>query len=127
MEAFDEEDSIILRLSPPRTLIGTVIEMGEKKGAIGSDLFIHPAPLKTGYRIELTESSAMEVTPVVENPDVDADPSEAYLDRTLLEQQLYGGYYFFPDWGFFRIAVNVGGLPADYFSHRRKLSFLPKT
>jgi superfamily II DNA or RNA helicase len=121
VEAVDEDDSIILRLSPPRTLIGAVIEMGEKKGVIGDDLFIHPTPLNTGYRIELTESSALEVIPVVENPDVDADPSEAYLDRTLLEQQLFGGYYFFPEWGFFKIAVNVGGLPAEYFSPQKKI------
>lgn len=126
VEALDEEESVILRLTPPRTLIGTLIEMGEKKGAIGDDLLIQPLPLKAGYRIELTESSALEVTPVIENPDPDAAPSDAYLDRTLLDHQLFGGYYFFPDWGFLKIAANVGGLPADYFSPQKKIRVPPE-
>ena len=120
VEAFDEHDSIILRFTPPRSLIGTVIEIAEKKDVIGDDLLIYPKPLQTGYRVELTESSSLGITPVVENPDADADPSEAYLERTVLEHQLFGSYYFFPDWGFFKIAVNPGGLPAEYFSPQKR-------
>lgn len=123
VEALDQDEDVILRLAPPRPLIGAVIEMGEKTGAINLDLFIHPQPLKTGFRIELTESSSLCVTPVVENPDPEAET--AYLDRTELESQLYGSYYFFPDWGFFRIAAGPSGLPADYFSPQKKVIVPP--
>lgn len=121
VEGLDETESIILRLVPPRNLIGAVMEMGEKKSAIGSDLPIHPKPLKTGYRIDRLESSSLCITPVIENPDPDADPNEAYLDRTKLEQQLFGTYYFFPEWGFFRIEGHASGLPAEYFSPQKKV------
>ncbi len=120
VEAFNEEDTVILRLIPPRNLIGSVMEVAHKKGEIGTDLLIHPHMLKTGYRIEMTESSALHVTPVVENPDPDAEPGQKYLDRTELEQQLFGPYYFFPDWGFFQIAVNPTNLPAEYFSAQKR-------
>jgi superfamily II DNA or RNA helicase len=121
VEAADEEESVVMRLVPPHNQIGALIEMGEKNDVIGGDLLIHPTPLKTGYRIERTVSSALSITPVVENPDPDADEEESYLDRTELEQQLFTPYYFFPDWGFLKIAVNVGGLPAEYFSPQRKI------
>lgn len=120
IEGLDEQENVILRLVPPRPQIGTVIDLADRAGVIGSDLFIHPKPLKTGYRIDLAESSALVITPVVENPDPDADFDQAYLDRTLLEKQLFGSYYFFPEWGFFKIAVNTGGLPAEYFSAQKK-------
>lgn len=126
VEAVDEDESVILRLVPPRHLIGAVIEMADKKGIIGRDLFIHTHPLGTGYRIEMTESSALHITPVVENPDSEAEPSDAYIDRTKIEQQLFGSYYYFPDWGFFRIAVNVGNLPAEYFSSQKKTIIPPE-
>ena len=121
VEALDEEETVILRLVPPRNLVGAVIEMGEKKRAIGSDLLIHPKPLNTGYRIDRTASSSLCITPVVENPDPDADVKDVYLDRTELEQHFFGAYYFFPDWGFFRIAANASGLPAEYFSPQKKI------
>ncbi|MFH1114518.1 MAG: DEAD/DEAH box helicase [Pseudomonadota bacterium] len=121
LEALDEEESVILRLVPPRSHIGSIIETGEKKGAIGRDLLIHSRQLETGFTVELDESSSLCITPVVENPDPDADSSRAFLDRTRLEQQLFGSYYLFPDHGFFRIAVNSGGLPAEYFSPQKKI------
>ncbi|MBM3302272.1 MAG: DEAD/DEAH box helicase, partial [Deltaproteobacteria bacterium] len=120
IEGLDEDGDVILRLIPPRPHIGSLIEMGEKRGSIGNTLFIHPRPLETGYRIELMPETSLCITPVVENPDPDADPSETYLDRTEMEQNLYGKYYFFPDLGFFGIVVNVGGLPAEYFSAQKK-------
>ncbi len=126
IEALDEEETVILRLVPPKTLIGTLIEMGRNKDVIGNDLLIHSSPLKTGYHLDLTESSFLNITPVVENPDPDAEPPEAYLDRTTLEQQLFGRYYFFPDWGFFQIAANGGGLPADYFSPQKRIAIPPE-
>ncbi len=52
VEAVDEDESVILRLVPPRHLIGAVIEMADKKSIIGGDLLIHTHPLGTGYRIE---------------------------------------------------------------------------
>jgi len=125
-EAYDEEDEVICRLVPPPAHIGTIIEAGEKTGVIGGDLFIHPHPLRTGHRIEVTEASALSITPVVENPDPDADPADAFLDRTTLENQLYGTYYFFPEWGFFRIAVNPAGLPPEHFSTRKANIILPE-
>jgi len=126
VEAVDDEENVILRLIPPRPHIGTVIEMGEKRGVIGDDLLIHPTPLKTGYRMDLTESSSLGITPVLENPDPDADQEHAYLDRTALEKQLFGAYYFFPDWGFLKIAVNTGGLPPEYFSVQKKTIVPPE-
>ena len=96
------------------------VEMGQKKEIIGDDLLIHPRPLKTGYRIDLTESADLCITPVVENPDPDRAPEDEYLDRTTLENQLFGTYYFFPDWGFFRLAFNPSGLPAEYFSAQKR-------
>ncbi|MBI5570053.1 MAG: DEAD/DEAH box helicase [Desulfomonile tiedjei] len=125
VEALDEEESVVLRLVPPRGHVGTIIEAAEKKDAIGGDLLIHKRSLKTGYRIDLTESSALCIVPVVENPNPDADSNEEYLDRTALEEQLFGTYYFFPDWGFFRMAVNVGGLPAEYFVPQKHVIIPP--
>lgn len=121
VEALDESEAVILRLVPPRNLIGAVMEMGEKREAIGNDLPIHPQTLKTGYRIDRMASSSLCITPIIENPDPDADPNDAYLDRTKLEQQLFGTYYFFPDWGFFRIEAHGSGLPAEYFSAQKKV------
>jgi SNF2 family DNA or RNA helicase len=121
IEALDEEGAVILRFVPPRSHVGTVIEMGEKKGIIGNDLLINPKPLHTGYRIDLTETTSLCVTPVVENPDPDADQADQFLDRTKLEHQLYGTYYYYPEWGFFRIAVNIGGLPTEYFSPQKTM------
>ncbi len=119
VEALDEEESVLLRIVPPRNHLGSIIEAGEKRGVIGSDLLIYKRSLKTGYRIDLTESSALSITPIVENPDPEAEPDHAYLDRTQLDHLLFGTYYFFPDWGFFRIAVNTGSLPAEYFSPQK--------
>ncbi|MEW6112320.1 MAG: DEAD/DEAH box helicase [Thermodesulfobacteriota bacterium] len=124
VEAYDEDDEVICRLVPPQAHIGTIIEAGEKTGVIGNDLFIHPHALRTGHRIEVTDSSALSITPVVENPDPDAEPADAFLDRTTLDHQLYGTYYFFPEWGFFRIAVNPAGLPPEHFS-TRKANIIP--
>ncbi|MDQ7784119.1 MAG: DEAD/DEAH box helicase [Desulfomonilaceae bacterium] len=126
VEALDEEESVILRLVPPRTHIGSIIQMGEKRGAIGRDLLINSRHLETGYSVDLDESSSLCITPVVQNPDPDADPGESYLDRTQLEHQLFGSYYFFPDWGFFKIAANTGGLPAEYFSAQKKTEIRPQ-
>ncbi|HTY22702.1 MAG TPA: DEAD/DEAH box helicase [Desulfomonilaceae bacterium] len=125
VEAFDEDEASILRLVPPRTHIGSVIEAAEKKGVIGTDLFIHARALKTGYRVDLTESSGLKIVPVVENPDPDASPDAAYLDRTELDQQFFGTYYFFPDWGFFRIATTTGGLPPDHFTPQKSTVIPP--
>jgi len=121
VEAADEAESVILRLVPPRNLVGAAMEMGEKKDGIGADLPIHPTPLKTGYGIDRMASSSLCITPIIENPDPDSDPEYAYLDRTKLEQQLFGTYYFFPDWGFFRIEAHASGLPAEYFSPQKKV------
>ncbi len=126
VEGFDENESVILRFVPPRTQVGSLMEIAEKKGVIGKDLLIHSRPLSTGYRIDLTESSSLLVTPVVENPDPDADPEDRYLDRTELEQNLFGSYYFFPEWGFFRISVNMGGLPAEHFSAQKRTEIPPE-
>ncbi len=120
VEALDEEESVIFRLTPPRNHIGAVIELAEKRRVIGTDLLIHPKPLKTAYRIDLTPSSSLCITPVVENPDPDSQPEDTYLDRTTLDHHLFGSYYFFPEWGFFRIAVNMGGLLPEYFSPQNK-------
>jgi hypothetical protein len=121
-EGVDEDDSVILRLVPPRNHIGAIIELAEKKEVIGHDLPIHPLPLKTGYRLELTESSALCIVPIVENPDPDAAPEDQYLDRTGLEARLFGSYYFFPGWGFMKIAVSASGLPAEYFSAQKRIT-----
>lgn len=125
VEALDPDGSVILRFVPPRTHVGTVIEMGERRGIIGSDLLINPKALNPGYRIDLTESSALCITPVVENPDPEAEPCKAYLDRTKLEHQLFGSYYFFPEWGFFRIASGMAGLPPEYFSQQKYVEVPP--
>ena len=126
VEAYDESDQVILRVVPPHSHRGTILEAGEEKDVIGNDLLIHQAPLNTGYRIELTDSSSLSITPVVENPDLEAEGDEAYLDRTELENQLFGSYYFFPDWGFFRIAVNSNGLPNEYFSPQKRIEIPPE-
>lgn len=126
VEAHDEDDEVVLRLVPPPGHIGTILEAGEQEDVIGSDLLIYPEPLKTGYRIELTDSSSLSITPVVENPDPDATENLSYLDRTELENQLFGSYYFFPDWGFFRIAVNSNGLPPEYFSPQKRIEVPPE-
>ncbi len=126
VEGLDQEGSVILRLAPPRTHIGSIIELGEKKGALGDDLLINTNALKTGYRIDLQEDSSLRITPIVENPDPDAESHQAYLKRPDLEHQLFGSYYFFPDWGFFRIAVQgTGGLPTEYFSPQKIITVAP--
>ncbi|MEW6352375.1 MAG: DEAD/DEAH box helicase [Thermodesulfobacteriota bacterium] len=120
VEALDEQEEVIMRFTPPRAHIGTVIEIGERCDAIGSDLLIYPQPLKTGYHVALTECSDLRITPVVENPDPDAEPALAFLDRSSLDDRFFGSYYYFPDWGFFRITANVaGGLPPEYFSPQK--------
>lgn len=126
IEALDENDDIILRFVPPRAYIGTIIELAEEKGLLHDFLFIHPVALKTGYRIEVAESSGLRITPVVENPDPDAGEDDAYLDRPGLEDQLYGSYYFFPDHGFFHIAVQSEGLPSGFFSANRVIEIPPE-
>ena len=80
---------------------------------------VHP-PWDSKDRIpnRVTESSALNITPIVENPDPRLS-GVRYLDRTKLEQLYFGAYYFFPDWGFFRITTNTGGLPPDYFSPQK--------
>jgi len=126
VEGLAQDDSVSLRLLPPRKHIGSIIELGEKIGIIGHDLLINAGPLKTGYRIDLQEDSSLQITPIVENPDPDAEPLEKYLKRPDLEHQLFGSYYFFPDWGFFRIAVQgTGGLPAEYFSPQKIITVPP--
>ena len=120
VEAVDDDDTVIFRMRPPRNHVGTIIELAEKRRVIGNDLLIHPKPLKTAYRIDLTPSSSLCITPIVENPDPDCEPQDAYLDRTPLDHHLFGSYYFFPEWGFLKIAVNMGGLPAEYFSPQSK-------
>jgi superfamily II DNA or RNA helicase len=120
VEALDEDETVILRLRPPRPHIGSAIEMGEKKDLIGNQILIHQEPLQTGFRIDLNESSSLTITPVVENPSPEEGEDE-YLDRTELDHQLYGTYYFFPDWGFFRIASVAAGLPQEYFSAQKRI------
>ncbi|MFC1835032.1 DEAD/DEAH box helicase [Thermodesulfobacteriota bacterium] len=124
VETLDEDDEVIIRLIPPRAHIGTMIGTAEKKEVIGHDLFIHPQPLNTGYRVAVTDSSSLCITPVVENPDLSASSQDRFLDRTEIESQLFGSYYFFPDWGFFRIASTGGGLPSEHFSTQKK-TFVP--
>lgn len=124
VEAYDEDDELIMRFVPPRAHIGTVMEISEANGTINNDLFIHPVPLKTGHRVELTDSSALRITPVVENPDPAGEPK--FLDRTELEDRLYGGYYYFPDWGFFHIETSPGRLPADLFAANRSVTVEPE-
>ncbi len=126
VEAFSEEENVILRLVPPRPQIGTIMSLAEKKGALGSDLLINPSALETGYKIDLTNLSSLCITPVVQNPDPEFFTGGDYLDRTQLENQLYGPYYFFSDFGFFRIHVNSGGLPPEYFSPQRKTVVPPQ-
>ena len=45
----------------------------------------------------------------------------AFADATKLDQHFFGAYYYFPDWGFFRITANTGGLPPDYFSPQKSV------
>jgi superfamily II DNA or RNA helicase len=126
VEGFDEEGSTILRFVPPRTAIGAIIELGEKKGVIGEELPLQTRSLKTGYRIDLEEDSSLCITPIVENPDPNAEADEQYLCRIDLEHQLYGSYYYFPQWGFFRIEVpGTSGLPAEYFSPQKIIRVPP--
>lgn len=126
VEATDEDEEVILRLAPPRSHIGAVIELGQEQDAIGSDLFIHPKPLKTGHQISVADSSALTITPVVENPDPEGAAKRPYLDRTKLDDQLFAPYYFFPEWGFLKIEVSPAGLPAEYFSSRRVMTVPPE-
>lgn len=118
-EGLNHEGDIIFRVTPPRAHIGQVIELGVKTEAIGSCLPIRDRTLKTSYRIDLDETSALRITPIVENPDPDAEPEEEYLDRTLVEHALYGSYYYFSELGFFRIAPVPGGLPQERFSPQK--------
>ncbi len=119
IEACDADDNVIIRFTPPRNHIGALIEIGERSGAIGSDIYINPMPLKTGYSIGLSETSALGITPIVENPDAEDAGQPPYLDRTEMEHQLYGSYYYFSNSGFHRISVNISGLPAEYFSPQK--------
>jgi len=126
VEGFDAQGSTILRFAPPRTAIGDIIELGEKKRVTGQDLPLNTRSLKTGYRIDLQEDSSLCITPIVENPDPDAQPDEQYLCRSDLEHQLYGSYYSFPHWGFFRIEVpGTSGLPSEYFSPQKIIHVAP--
>ncbi len=120
VEALDSNDEVVLRFVPPRSRIGSVIELGEKCGVIGRDLLIDPGPLTAGYKVDLTECSDLRITPVVENPDPDADPDQSLLERSTLEHSSFGSYYYFHDFGFVKIAVNVtSGLPQEYFSPQK--------
>ncbi|MGC8603631.1 MAG: DEAD/DEAH box helicase, partial [Desulfomonilaceae bacterium] len=121
VEAVDENDSTILRFVPPRSMIGPVISRAEKMGVIGNDLYINPKPLRTGYKIELTDLSEFAVIPVVENPNEDGSLDKQFLDRTELERQLFGTYYLFPDLGFYKISSAPTGLPQEYFSPQKKI------
>ncbi len=126
VEGLDQEGATILRFVPPRTTIGAIIELGEKKGVIKGDLPLSSQPLRTGYKIDLQEDSSLRIAPIVENPDPEALPDERYLCRVDLEHQLYGSYYYFPEWGFFRIEVpNTVGLPAEYFSPQKIVQVSP--
>ncbi len=120
VECYDEEDRVIFRLVPPRNHIGSIIETAESKDVLGTDIYIHPIALKTGYRVEYQNDSSLLITPVIENPDPDGADDLPYIDRTELESQLYGSYYFFPDWGFHKIDVNATGLPPEHFSPQKK-------
>lgn len=120
VEALDENAKVVLRLTPPRAHIGVIIEIGEKKNIIGGDLLIHKRTLATGYRVTLADTSELVIDPIVENPDSDAHAAERYLLRTELEKLLFGPYYYFPEWGFFRIAVHSSGLPPEYFSPQKQ-------
>lgn len=120
VEGTDEDENAILRFIPPRPMIGAVIDRAEKKGVIGADLFINREPLKTGFRIDVTDDSEVVIVPVVENPDQDAPMEEHFLDRTQLERQLFGAYYLFPDLGFFKISAFPPSLPQEYFSPQKK-------
>lgn len=126
VEGLDEEGEPIIRFTPPRTLIGPVIERAHRKGIIGADLFINPEPLSTGYKLEVTESSALLIRPIVQNPDDEASEQDRFLDRSIIEKQLFGTYYFFPDFGFFRINVSLSNLPSEYFSPQKKVVVPPE-
>ncbi len=126
VEGMDEEGETIIRFIPPRILIGPVIERAEKKEIIGSNLFINPKPLETGYTIEVTESSALLIKPVVRNPDDEAGEENKFIDRSTLDKHLFGAYYFFPDFGFYRIHVSVANLPSEYFSPQKRVMVHPE-
>ncbi len=122
VEGVDEEDTPVMRFVPPRSLIGEVIGKAEKKGVIGNDLYINSESLKTGYRIEVADSSELMVIPVVENPEEDSSTEQPFLDRTELERQLFGTFYLFPELGFYRISAAPTGLPHEYFSPQKKIT-----
>ncbi len=126
VEGLDEEGETILRFIPPRVLIGPVIERADKKGMIGSDLLINPKPLETGYMLEVTDSSSLLIRPVVLNPDEEAEEDQKFIDRSTLDKQLFGAYYFFPDYGFFRIHVSLTNLPGEYFSAQKRVVVAPE-
>jgi superfamily II DNA or RNA helicase len=121
-EGLNDEGELIFRITPPRGHVGHVIELGVKTGVIGAYLPIRKRALKTSYRIDLDETSSLRITPIVENPDPDATQEERWLDRTQLEQALYGSYYYFPDLGFFKIAPAPGGLPPEYFAPQKTIT-----
>ena len=102
IEGVTDTDDVILRLTPPRAHIGAVMESAEKKNAIGSDLFIHPASLKTGHRIEVTEKSALRIVPIIENPDPDAPPEEQYLGQASFGEPTLRAVLFFSRLGLFQ-------------------------
>ncbi len=126
VDGMDDEGETILRFIPPRTLIGPVIERADKKNIIGSDLLINPKPLETGYKLEVTESSSLLIRPIVCNPDDDAIGDDRFIDRSTLEKQLFGAYYFFPDYGFYRIHVSLTNLPSEFFSPQKRIVVAPE-
>lgn len=120
VEGCNGSDESLLKFIPPRKHIGEIIEIGVNRDQIGHDLLINKRSLKTGYRVEIGASSDLEITPVVQNPDPDEEGENEWLDRTLLDSNLYGKYYYFPDWGFFKIHVSSSGLPPAFFSPQKK-------
>ncbi len=126
VEGSDEDGETIVRFIPPRTLIGPVMERAERKGIIGKDLFINPRPLETGYELEVLDDSSLLIRPIVENPDEDAEDGERFIDRSTLDKQLYGAYYFFPNYGFYRIHVSLTNLPSEFFSPQKKVIVAPE-
>ena len=126
VEGFDEYGETLIRFIPPRTLIGPVIERAERKGIIGADLLINPQPLDTGYKLEVMDDSSLLIRPIVQNPDEDASEEDRFIDRSTLDKQLFGAYYFFPDFGFYRIHVSVTNLPSEYFSPQKRMRVSPE-
>ena len=125
VEGFDEYGETLIRFIPPRTLIGPVIERAERKGIIGADLLINPQPIDTGYKLEVMDDSSLLIRPIVQNPDEDASEEDRFIDRSTLDKQLFGAYYFFPDFGFYRIHVSVTNLPSEYFSPQKRMRVSP--